>query len=67
MVELLAAADGARLFRIGRVRVWRRVNSGHLPRPVCPAPKMARWRAEEIDEIIERASKQRQAAALPGA
>ena len=59
MDKLLTATEVADLFRITRVHVWRRVKDGSLPQPIYPAPRMARWREDELAAVIERASAQR--------
>ena len=59
MMKLLTAAEVAELFSISRVHVWRRVKAGHLPAPIYPAPKAPRWRADEIEAVIARASEAR--------
>ena len=59
MPKLLTVAELAELFNISRVHVWRRVKAGHLPTPIYPAPRSPRWRADEIEEVIARASQAR--------
>ena len=59
MSKLLTAAELAELFNISRVHVWRRVKAGYLPTPIYPAPRSPRWRADEIEDVIARASQAR--------
>ena len=61
MAKLLTAIEVATLLRISRVHVWRRVKAGNLPAPIYLAPRAPRWRADEIDAAIERASAARAA------
>ena len=63
MPELLTAAEVAALFRISRAHVWRRVKAGHLPAPLYLAPRVPRWRADEIETMIKQASAARVSAA----
>ena len=61
MENLLTAIEVANLLRISRVHVWRRVKAGHLPAPIYIAPRAPRWRSDEIDAVIEKASAARAA------
>ena len=42
-----------------RASVLRFVERGTFPKPVFPAPRMPRWRADEIESWIERLSNKR--------
>ena len=47
--------------RVGMARhtVLKLIREGRFPRPLYPAPRMPRWRTDEIDEWLERLSTER--------
>ena len=61
MSSLYTAAEVAALLKVTRVHVWRLAKSGRIPRPIYIAPRAPRWRADEIDAVIEKASAARAA------
>ena len=61
MSKLLTATELSELLKISRVQVWRATQAGKLPKPIYLGPKSPRWRSDEIDAVIERASAEREA------
>jgi len=57
--RLLSVEEVARYLTISTREVWRRADSGQLPRPLNLGGKIRRWLREEIEAIIERAKRQR--------
>lgn len=57
--RLLSVAEVARMLTISTREVWRRADSGELPRPVRLGRRTRRWPREEIEEVIERAKRAR--------
>ena len=57
--HLLSATEVARVLGITRETVWRRVQRRQLIPPLYPAPRSARWRADEIHSLIDRLSGER--------
>lgn len=57
--KLLKVQDVAELFAISVREVWRRADSGQLPKPLRLGGKVRRWLREEIEAIIEKAKSQR--------
>lgn len=51
----------AEMFGISRPTVWRRVSDGEFPRPIKIGGS-TRWRKDEMEAVIERASEARGAA-----
>lgn len=58
--KLLTVQEVADLFSISVREVWRRADSGQLPKPLRLGEKLRRWVREEIDTVIERAMRQRE-------
>lgn len=59
--KLLTVSEVATILTISTREVWRRVDSGELPRPIRLGPRTRRWPREEIEAVIERAKRQRDA------
>lgn len=57
--QLLKVQDVASLLAISVREVWRRSDSGQLPKPLHLGGKIRRWLREEIETIIEKAKRQR--------
>lgn len=57
--RLLSVNEVARYLTISTREVWRRADSGQLPKPLHLGGKVRRWLREEIEAIIERAKRQR--------
>lgn len=57
--KLLRVQEVAHLLTISVREVWRRADSGDLPKPLRLGGKVRRWLREEIEAIIERAKRQR--------
>lgn len=57
--RLMTVADVARILTISTREVWRRADSGELPRPVRLGARTRRWLREEIEAVIERATRLR--------
>jgi len=58
---LLNVGEVARMLSISTREVWRRADSGDLPRPVRLGARTRRWPRDEIEAVIERAKRQREA------
>ncbi len=56
---LISVGEVAAMLSISTREVWRRSDSGELPRPVHLGTRTRRWIREEIEAIIERAKRQR--------
>lgn len=52
-LQLLKAADVARLLRVSVRQVWRLVASGALPEPVKLAARTVRWREADLAAWLE--------------
>lgn len=59
--KLLTVSEVATILTISTREVWRRVDSGELPRPIRLGLRTRRWPREEIEAVIERAKRQRDA------
>lgn len=57
--RLLKVQEVAHLLAISTREVWRRADSGDLPKPLRLGGKIRRWLREEIEAIIEKAKRQR--------
>lgn len=57
--RLLRVQEVARMLALSVREVWRRVDSGQLPKPVRLGGRIRRWLREEIEAVIERAVLQR--------
>ena len=44
---------------ISRTAVYEGVRDGRLPAPIYPAPRAPRWRSDEIENHLERLSRER--------
>lgn len=58
--KLLKVSEVAHRLNISTREVWRRADSGELPRPVKLGPRTRRWPPEEIEAVIEKAKRQRE-------
>lgn len=58
---LLSVGEVAAMLSISTREVWRRADSGELPRPIRLGARTRRWLREEIEAIIEHAKRQREA------
>lgn len=58
---LLTVSQVANMLSISTREVWRRSDSGALPRPIRLGERTRRWVREEIEAVIERAKRQRDA------
>ena len=59
--KLLKVSEVATRLSISTREVWRRADSGALPRPIRLGPRTSRWPSEEIEAVVERAKRQREA------
>lgn len=57
--RLLSVTEVATILTISAREVWRRADSGELPRPIRLGARTRRWLLEEIEAVIERAKRQR--------
>lgn len=57
--KLLTVKDVADLLAISTREVWRRADSGQLPKPLRLGGKLRRWLREEVEAVIEQAKRQR--------
>ena len=57
--RLLRVQEVARLLAISTREVWRRADSGTLPKPLRLGVKVRRWPQDEIEAVIEKAKRQR--------
>jgi predicted DNA-binding transcriptional regulator AlpA len=51
VTTMLTVKQVARRLRVSVRSVWRRVQSGRLPRPLYPWPKTPRWPREAIEQV----------------
>lgn len=58
---LLTVNEVAHMLTISKREVWRRADSGELPRPLRLGPRTRRWPRDEIEAVITRAKHQRDA------
>ena len=59
-LELIIAPKGP--LPIGRSTWWRKVNSGHFPKPVKLGPNTTAWKVEDIRALIDSLAAQEDAA-----
>jgi len=59
--RLLNVGEVAAILSISTREVWRRVDSGELPRPIRLGARTRRWFQDEIEAVIERAKLKRDA------
>lgn len=57
--RLLTVAEVAAMLTISKREVWRRADSGELPRPIRLGARTRRWPQDEIEAVIERAKRRR--------
>lgn len=57
--RLLKVQEVARMLAISVREVWRRADSGMLPKPIRLGGKIRRWLREEIEAVIDKAIRQR--------
>jgi excisionase family DNA binding protein len=51
--ELFTSRQVARLLKVCRRTVWRKVQRGELPQPLRLGRRLVRWRADEIRAYLE--------------
>jgi predicted DNA-binding transcriptional regulator AlpA len=57
--RLLSVNEVARYLTISTREVWRRADSGQLPKPLHLGGKVRRWLREEIEAVVELAKRRR--------
>jgi len=57
--KLLNVGEVSGMLSISTREVWRRADSGELPRPIRLGARTRRWLQEEIEAVIERAKLKR--------
>lgn len=57
--KLLTVRQVAEMLSISTREVWRRADSGDLPRPIQLGKRVRRWLRDEIEAIIEQAKQRR--------